>query len=60
MQLVDSYFHGSLIHFGVHGWTAGELGGLGCQPGLLARCSGLDSGRPTLGLEGGSNAAERT
>lgn len=63
VQLVDSHLHGGLIHFGVHGCAAGELGGLGglgCQPGLLARCSGAGLWASDPGTRRGANAAERT
>lgn len=60
VQLIDRHLHGGLIHFGVHGSgcrgaLAGLRAGLGGLGGRrrLARCTGLGSARPALGLGGG-------
>lgn len=72
MQLVDRHLHGSLIHFGVHGWAAGELlcasgwagqAGRAGKPRQVAGATGALQGAgicaSSQGL-GGAKAAERT
>lgn len=62
VQLIDSHLHGGLIHFGVHGWAAGELGRAG-RAGLSAGAAGALLGpgfwAADPGARRGAKAAER-
>lgn len=60
MQLVDSHLHGGLIHFGVHGWAAGELGRAGLSAGAAGALLGAGLWASDPEARRWANAAERT